>query len=135
MLPADLKSKIAPLLRLQASPLDGERANASAAITRLLQRYGVDWHDLAEILLAEPKATAPEPPPGASTWKRSEGAIDLPRDQLIALLDIVEEKSPFLSFKSREFVTSLRARAWRPVTHLSERQWHWLQSLLEDVGI
>jgi hypothetical protein len=136
-LPPELRAKLAPLLRLQGSSNDGERANASAAITRLLQRHGADWHDLVELLLAEAPPVAPEPPPAAagSSWKRSSGPIELPRADLIALLDLVEERSGFLSLKSREFVSSLRERAWRPATHLSERQWEWLQDLLEGTGV
>lgn len=135
----ELKAKLAPLLRLQASDHAGERSNASAVITRLLKRYGADWHDLVEVLLAEAPRVVPEPPPqpapGSTSWKRSSGPIDLPRADLIALLDLVEERSGFLSLKSREFVTSLRERAWRPTIHLSEKQWRWLQSLLEETGI
>jgi hypothetical protein len=136
-LPPELKAKLALLLRLQASDNDGERANASAAITRLLQRHGTDWHDLAELLLTEPTKAQPElqPTPGATTWKRSAGAIDLPREQLIDLLDIVEAKSSFLPTKSAGFVSSLRDRAWRPQVHLSEKQWSWLQDLLEATGV
>jgi hypothetical protein len=136
-LPTGLKAKLAPLLRLQASDNDGERANASAAIGRLLKNHGLDWHDLTEALLAEPKTAArePQPSPGATTWKRSTGAVDLPRQQLLELLDLVEEHSPFLAVKSRGFVDSLRSRAWRPTVHLSEKQWNWLQDLLEQTGV
>ena len=123
------------MLRLQASDNDNERANASAAIGRLLQNNGADWHDLTDALLAEPQAAAAEPPPGATTWKRSAGAIDLPRDQLIELLDLVESKSPFLPIKAASFVSSLRSRSYRPTIHLSEKQWAWLQDLLEATGV
>jgi hypothetical protein len=131
-----LKAKLAPLLRLQASDNDGERANASAAIGRLLKSHGLDWHDLTEVLLAEPRA-APEPPPASdsTTWKRSNGAVDLPRGQLIALLDIVDARTPFLPLKAREFVGSLRSRSFRPTVHLSEKQWAWLQDLLQGTGV
>jgi hypothetical protein len=137
-LPTGLKAKLAPLLRLQASDNDGERANASAAIGRLLKTHGLDWHDLTEVLLAEPKTTAPDPQPApdaTSSWKRSAGAIDLPRSQLIALLAIVEERSPFLPLKSASFVSSLRSRAWQPTVHLSEKQWAWLQDLLQATRV
>ena len=136
-LPPELRAKLAPLLRLQGSSNDGERANPGAAITRLLQRHGADWHELVELLLAEASPMAAEPPPAAagSSWKRSTGPINLPRADLIALLDLVEERSGFLSLKSREFVSSLRERAWRQATHLSERQWEWLQDLLEGTGV
>jgi hypothetical protein len=133
-LPIELRRTIEPLLRLQASDNDHERAAASGAITRLLQRAGADWHDLTEVLLGEPAAVPSSPPP-SSSWKRSAGAIDLPREQLIELLDIVEAKSPFLPIKSAGFVSSLRARAWRPTVHLSEKQWGWLQDLLQATGV
>jgi len=126
-LSAELRAKLAPLLRLQASENDGERANAGAAITRLLQRHGADWHDLTEVLLAEPQARS------STSWKRSTGAVDLPREQLLVLLDLVE--ATFLPLKSREFVTSLRSRTWRPIIHLSEKQWNWLQDLLQATGV
>jgi hypothetical protein len=135
-LPPELRAKIAPLLRMQASSNDNERLNASSAIGRLLKNHGFDWHDLtAELIDPKPAAPEPQPAPGASTWKRSSGAIDLPRADLIALLDLVEERSGFLSLKSREFLTSLRERSWRPTIHLSEKQWKWMQSLLEELGV
>ena len=59
-LPTELKVKLAPLLRLQSSDNAGERANASAAVGRLLKNHGLDWHDLTDVLLAEP---VPRPPP------------------------------------------------------------------------
>jgi hypothetical protein len=132
-LPPELRTKLAPLLRLQASNNSGERANASAAIGRLLKNNGLDWHDLTDALL-EPQAAAPSSSNNTS-WKRSAGAVDLPRADLIALLDIVEQKSPFLAIKSATFVSSLRDRAWRPVVHLSRRQWCWLQDLLQATGV
>jgi hypothetical protein len=136
-LPPELRTKLAPLLRLQSSDNDGERANASAAIGRLLKNHGLDWHDLTEVLLAEPQSVAPEPSPAqdVTTWKRSAGAMEMPRGQLIVLLDIVEARSPFLPIKSAGFISSLRSRSFRPTVHLSEKQWRWLQDLLETTGV
>ena len=130
MLSVDLKTKLAPLLRLQASDNDGERANASAAINRLLRKYGVDWHDLTAVLLSDPQ---PQQSP-RSAWKRSSGPIDLPREDLVGLLDTVEQRTPFLSPKAAGFVRSLRSRAYRSTIHLSEKQWKWLQDLVEAAG-
>ncbi len=129
-LPTGLKAKLAPLLRLQASDNDGERANASAAIGRLLKSHGLDWHDLVDTMLAEPAREH-----DTTTWTRSAGAVDLPRGQLIALLAIVEERTPFLPIKSAGFISSLRSRSFRPTVHLSEKQWSWLQDLLEATGV
>jgi hypothetical protein len=133
-----LKAKLAPLLRLQSSSNDNERANASAAIGRLLKNNGADWHDLVEVLLSGP-SVAPEPQPepaaGGSSWKRADGPIDLPRERLLDLLDLIEQRSPFLPITSAGFVSSLRSRAWRPQVHLSEKQWKWLQDLIEGAGV
>ena len=138
-LPSELKAKLAPLLRMLASDNDGERANASAAVTRLLQCHGADWQDLTDVLLTEPKTSAPNPQPqpaqGATSWRRSDGPKDLPRAQLIELLDLIEANTPFLAIKSASFVSSLRSRAWRLQVHLSEKQWAWLQDLLEATGV
>ena len=140
-LPSELKAKLAPLLRMLASDNDGERANASAAVTRLLQRHGADWQDLTDVLLTEPKTSAsnpqpqPQPAQGATFSRRSDGPKDLPRAQLIELLDLIEANTPFLAIKSASFVSSLRSRAWRLQVHLSEKQWAWLQDLLEATGV
>jgi hypothetical protein len=133
----ELRAKLAPLLRMQASNNDGERLNASNAIGRLLKNNGFDWHDLTEVLLADapPVAPEPQPAPGATSWKRSDGPIDLPRKQLLELLDLIEQRSEFLPIRSASFITSLRERAWRPVVHLSEKQWQWVQDLLESTGV
>jgi Protein of unknown function (DUF2786) len=116
-LPADIKAKIASLLRLQASDNDGERANASAAITRLLQRYGADWHDLAAVLLSEPQAapaaSATTGAAPASSWKRSAGALDLPRGELLNLIEIIEARTPFLSLNSTSSVRCANAHGGR----------------------
>lgn len=126
----ELKAKIAPLLRMQASDNDNERANASAAIGRLLRNNGADWHDLTDALLAEPQASGgTDPGLHATTWKRSDGAVDLPRDH-----DLVEANSPFLPIKSAGFISSLRSRSFRKTIHLSEKQWDWLQDLLESLA-
>src|SRR5262245_54340049 len=93
-LPTGFKVKLAPLLRLQSSDNAGERANASAGIGRLLKSNGLDWHDLTEALLAEPAPRPPPPqpppprPPRGTTWKRTDGPAELPRDQLLALIDL-----------------------------------------------
>jgi hypothetical protein len=135
----ELKRKIEPLLRLQASDNDNERANASAAIGRLLKNNGGDWHDLTDALLAGPQVKSDHGPNSSSSsrtsWKRSAGAIDLPRGQLINLLELIEARTPFLPIKAAGFISSLRARSFRPTVHLSEKQWAWLQDLLEATGV
>jgi hypothetical protein len=127
----DLKTKLAPLLRLQASDNDGERANASAAINRLLKKYGVDWHDLTDALLAGPQ---PQPQPQQSTrsTERSSGPIKMRSENLAGILDVIEQSALALSPKSADFVGSLRERADDyAVVFLSAKQWKWLQALVE----
>ena len=130
MLSEDLKTKLAPLLRMQASDNDGERANASAAINRLLKKYGVDWHDLTAVLLSNPQPQQPT----RSTWKRSDGPINLRREDLVELLDTVEQYTPSLSPKSAAFIRSLRSRAFYSTVFLTGKQWKWLQDLVEATG-
>jgi hypothetical protein len=132
-LSADLKAKLAPLLRMQASDNNGERANASAAIGRLLTKHGLDWHDLTEALLSDPQPQPHQQP--SSTWKYRPGPADLSRADLVDLLDMVEQRTPFLSLKATEFVRSLRSRSYRPKIHLTEKQWAWLQDLLAATGV
>jgi hypothetical protein len=127
MLSEDLKTKLAPLLRMQASDNDGERANASAAITRLLKKSGLDWHDLTEVLLS-----SPQPQPQQST--RSTGPVNLPSEDLEELLDAIEQKLD-LSPKTAGFIGSLRERTDDyEIVFLSAKQWKWLQDLVEAAG-
>ena len=118
-----------------ASTNDGERANAAAAIGRLLQRFERDIHDLTDALLADPQAAPAAPPPQGTTWKRSDGPAELPREQLLELIDLIEAANTHLSAKSSEFLRSLRDRSFRPIVRLSEKQWRWMQSLIEETGV
>jgi hypothetical protein len=140
-LPTETLQRITKLLLLMSSSHDGERASAAAAIGRTLENAGADWHDLVGLLGAYSGAGASPTPEGktpapASSWKRTTGPTDLPRDQLIQLLDLVEERTPFLPIKSAGFVSSLRERSYhRPTIHLSDKQWRWLQDLIEATGV
>ena len=129
-LPAETMQRIGKLLLMMSSSHDGERASAAAAIGRALQGVGCDWHDLVG-LLNSPVATSTSESKRPPTWTRSSGPIDLPRSKLLELLDVIEERVPFLPIKSANFLSSLRERSHgRPVIHLSEKQWSWLQDLM-----
>jgi hypothetical protein len=131
MLSADLRAKLAPLLRMQSSDNDGERANASAAINRLLKKYGVDWHDLTEVLLSSPQ---PQPQQSTRSTGRSTGPVNLPSEDLEELLDAIEQKLD-LSPKTAGFIGSLRERTDDyEIVFLSAKQWKWLQDLVEAAG-
>jgi hypothetical protein len=141
LLPPPLLDKLEKLLLMCSSVHAGERAAATAAIDRLLKSNGADWHDLTALLN---RAAAPVPAAAparsssspASSWRRTEGPQELRREQLIALIDIIEEHNPFLTVKASEFVSLLRQRTrlW-PTVKLSAKQWKWLQDLLVGTGV
>jgi hypothetical protein len=133
-LPIEIRERVSKLMLLLSSSHDGERAAAAAAIGRALQGAGCDWHDLVSAVTT-PASPAPSPSASKSatppTWTHTNGPIDLPRDQLLELLDLIEERMPFLPIKSASFCSSLRDRSHgRPVVHLSPKQWAWLQDLM-----
>jgi hypothetical protein len=139
-LPPQVRDKLGKLIVLLSSTNAGERVAATEAIGRLLKSHDRDWHDLAGMLhLSEtpaPPRPSSSPPPSSSSWRRTTGPMDLPRAQLLDLVDLIEERSPFLPVRSSEFVTAMRARAriW-PVVRLSEKQWKWLQDMIERTGV
>lgn len=139
-LPPALKNKLAALLRIQSSDNAGERANASAAIGRLLKSNGLDWHDLTAVLLEPPPPPPPRPPPAPQkpvpTYPVTAGAEEIDSEQLVEVLDIIEASSTYLSSSSQDFLEGLRARADRyNDVRLSEKQWKWLRDLMEKTGI
>jgi hypothetical protein len=123
-------NRLSQLLLMLSSEADGERANAAAAIGRLLSANGCDWHDLAK-MLAAPASSA-----SSSSFKRSDGPAAIPRDQLLELINIMEDRTPFFTLRSSEFLESLRDRACVfPIVRLSAKQWKWVQDLIEQTGI
>jgi hypothetical protein len=140
-LPVELKAKLAPILRMLSSDNAGDRANAASAAGRLLKSHGWDWHDLVDFLLVGPPSPPPPSPPpppphknGGSTWDRTDGPTQLDRDQMLELIDLIEASSPYLSIKSRDFLTSLRNKSFgRPRVHFSAKQWDWFQDLVEGI--
>ncbi len=71
-------SKIGKLIRLLSSDKPGEVAAAAAALTRLLQAGGRDWHDVADLVEAGlrpeqprnlPERTWGPPSPRADDWQ------------------------------------------------------------------
>jgi len=136
-LPPQVREKLGKLMLMLSSVHDGERAAAAGAIERLLKSNGCDWHDLAALIEApEVQSSArssPSPPP---TWRRTSGPTDIKRETLIEVIDIIEERAGFLPVKSAEFLSSLRARCrFRSRISLSEKQWAWLQDLMELSGV
>jgi hypothetical protein len=127
-LPPEVLDRLGKLMLMLSSPNDSERVAATEAIGRLLKSPDRDWHDLAGMLNASETPAAPWPAfRPSSSWRRTTGPVNLEREQLVDLLDLIEERCEFLPVKSAEFVSSLRiqARLWS-VVQLSERQWKWL---------
>jgi hypothetical protein len=135
-LPPDVADRLAKLLRMVLSTdHDGERSAAAAAIVRLLKSNGSDLHAFVELLVTAPAAAEADPSTAAPIWQRTTGPVDIARDQLLELIDIIEAASPFLTGKSEEFLASLRERVrYRPKVHLSELQWAWMQDLMTRCG-
>jgi hypothetical protein len=142
-LPPEARAKLGKLLLMLSSTHDGERAAAAAAIERLLRANGCDLHDLVALInlnggagLASAPPPSPPSPSSSPSWQRTSGPTTMPRDQLLEILEIIEGRSSFLPIKSAEFVASLRERArCRPAVRLSERQWDWLQDLMQRSGV
>src|SRR5262245_57173846 len=129
-LPADARVRVGKLLLMLGSNHEGERAAAGRAIERLLKSNGCDLHDLVALIDApELQGSAcGSPPPPPPTWQRTNGPTDIAREALIEVIDIIEQRAPFLPIKSAEFLSSLRARCrFRAHISLSEKQWAWLQ--------
>lgn len=123
-------NRLSQLLLMLSSEADGERANAAAAIGRLLSANGCDWHDLAKMLAAPASSSS------SSSFKRSDGPAAIPRDQLLELINIIEDRTPFFTLRSSEFLESLRDRARVfPIVRLSAKQRKWVQGLIEQTGI
>jgi len=129
-LPPALRDKLGKLLPMLSSDRDGERAAAVAAIERTLKSYDLDWHDLAESIVAtavtlEPSRSQSEI--GASTTMCAEDLIDL--------ITWVRGSCIRPGPRSEQFLDGLheRARAYQSV-FLSPRQQRWLDDLVRKAG-
>jgi hypothetical protein len=116
--PATLAPKVASLLRLLGSPVDGEALAAARALDRTLKGVGRDLHALAAIVERPeppPRIVFREPPP--APVRGSAGWVEEAREKIAWLLEEPAQLSPW----EDEFLRSLRGRfrAGRP---LSEKQ-------------
>jgi hypothetical protein len=68
-LPADVLPKLRRLIPLLASDKGGEVIATTAAISRILEVSGYNWHDLATALTEQPRLVVvwPRPAPGRAT--------------------------------------------------------------------
>jgi hypothetical protein len=153
-IPSAVREKIMKLLPMLSSPVAGEAAAAAAAIGRVLEGAGLDWHDFTAAFAPDSQADAPwdgepqwrdvggraprrsaprsrfdGPPPGMDGWTPIDAG-----DLLQLIEDIKVNSSPAPS--SIQFLIGLEERAGRynPV-YLSPKQITWLMDLARAAGV
>jgi hypothetical protein len=133
VLPVELKAKLDPLLRMLSSLVDAERAAASAAAGRQLQRFGYDWHDLVEVLLAEPRVCEPQkpppPPPPRPEWEWIEASRIVALAAAAARINLQPASAQFLDQMAE------RARASLGGLRISQKQKVWLNDIARRAGV
>ena len=95
-LPAPSAERLVRIAGMLGSDFEGERANAAAAATRLLQQHGMTWRDLIEC--GCPAAARPPSP----LWERADH-----RERAARLL----ARARTLDAWEREFLQSIGRRA------------------------
>ena len=128
-IPTTIAPRIGSLLRMLASPADGEALNAARALGRTLGGAGLDLNDLAEIVERGP-APVPlyrDPPTPARRPRRpnaDRGHIDWSPSYRREVRETLEHGLVRLSFNEweREFITSIIARLRDPRGRLTFRQ-------------
>src|SRR5262245_35195115 len=129
MMPAPALTNIAPqvtkLLRLLASPIDGEALGAARALKRVLSSASLDLHDLAKVLEFSIRHDARRA--AATAHNRSSGLQEAPGApwQVREMLRYCRDHAIQLSPKEYDFVATLTNRRGPP----SERQLEWLCSI------
>jgi len=136
MLPPAIRAKLKPMLVMLASNVDGDREAARGAIGRVLAANNADWHDLAEILTADPSPASPQPPapvPEPRIREHGDGRYEVPGVDLLPLLDTIRA-SGALDPYAADFINDMSERStrWRIVL-LSEKQLGFLTRLLNEV--
>jgi len=133
-IPPETRERLAKLVPRLASSFEGERVATVAAIERVLESDGLDWHDLTAVIQ---RAEAPpqrrhQPPPTTS----GDDAY-LRASALTSLVERIEIRGQSrLSDRSRLFLRDMHARARRfnPV-RLSRKQAKWLGDLARQTGV
>lgn len=113
-LPATILPRVGQLIRMFASPHDGEALNACRAVGRVLQANGATFSDLAEIV--ERNTPDAAPPHAHPTWEASAPSKIrhlFERQNAIDLMTAWER-----SFAASVAASIATSRSWRP----SERQ-------------
>ena len=117
---ADLTSRLAKLLPVLASDKAGEVVAATAAITRIMQAEGLDWHDLAGSMARGWAA----PPSGNTAAPRLNEWQHIARACLGAGGGVLKPAEI-------DFVRNMAMRHTPP----SERQWVWLDAIASALKV
>ena len=119
---ATIAPKLAKLLSMLASPMDGEVVAAARAIDRTLKAAGATIHDLAAAL-------EPAPP---SVYRPGRDQAEADWFDLVKM--ILRDGERHLNPKERAFVVAMRTKA-RYGDQPSEKQEAWIRSLAERVKL
>jgi hypothetical protein len=145
-LPPEVRAKLAKLVPLFASDLEGERVGALAAIERVLKASGLDWHDFTGAFAAASSSSSTSSsssstssssrsPPRNEAPKSTNGDQNVPASALRTTIEMIRAKRKF-NAKSEAFLDSM---LWRAKSHstvyVSKKQWKWLCGLAAQAGI
>ena len=83
LLPRALRQKLAKLIRMLSSDVDGEALAAARAIVRDLNKAGLDIHDLADFVVDPARETWSAPPPKPPSGEVRPHNDYLARNQLL----------------------------------------------------
>ncbi|RYC31394.1 hypothetical protein D3273_13475 [Lichenibacterium minor] len=121
-IPPAVLPRIGALLRMMASPVDGEALNAARALGRTLQGAGVDWHALADAV--EHPTSSPTPLRRPRRSKPDHGHIDWTPAYRREVRGTLERGLFRLSLTpwERQFTTDIIARLRDPRGRLTFRQ-------------
>src|SRR5262245_30591090 len=117
MIPAPARAKLKKLSLLLSSSQAGEVIAARNAITTLLHRHKLDWHDLAELIAPEAQEQPQAPSAaGGRPWQ------DVAQDCLDSHLH--------WTAKEKKFLTDMAAWFSQP----SKKQLDWLANLRQRIN-
>ena len=140
-LPPAIAPRVGALLRMMASPIDGEALGAARAIDRTLKGAGVDWHALADVVERPVVAVVVErrePAPRRAKRNRAArpGDIDLDFMRRRSVVEALRRglAGNRLSGWETEFATSILSRMQCGRGRLTERQGETLSRLLQKLG-
>jgi hypothetical protein len=128
--PETIRDRVRTLILMMASGTDAEVVSARNLITRTLKANQIDWHDLAETLVAPVPATAAPPRPQTRFRTLPDGWWEIVSPDLIDIITTIESEVK-LNASSKDFLDGLRTKCLMyPTLRLSPKQYKWLDSLM-----